>query len=463
MHEMNRIVFALILGVALAGCDGLLMVDSPSPDDDVSSIEEDITPGAGSDVDAGRDVVAVPPVDAGTVVPDVGAGSDAEVGVVDVGTPDVGTPDVHTEVDSGPPFEPAPCGAAGFGESFTLLPIEGMSGFGRPFAAPTPEGGAYVATGAGGAIKLVRVNGGGIVEAERSVEGTAVYGLAANVDRVAMLVSRGSDILAMVILARNGAVVSDQIVIGDVDHSVTNNEWFGNQLRNGRLAWTGTQWAAYYAVNRLWPDGIAHYGDQLRLYEPDGSSFQMVWGWGCSHSMEMRISHNGDRLGPICSSDCFPSKGVHFNHRGARLYTDEGGSDCAGRYGTTLGGSIPMPGGFWVPFTATDDRSSHDVAVVRITGTSAGSVIWLTESSQNATALNSANYGEHLLVAWNESGANHFVRLHGDDGTTLNGPRSIDLASLGTASDFFNFADGDVGWAQSMGTGMGLARLQVCP
>ena len=208
--------------------------------------------------------------------------------------------------------------------------------------------------------------------------------------------------------------------------------------------------------------GIAHYGDQLRLYEADGSSNSMVWGWGCSHSMEMKVSHNGDRLGPLCSSDCFPSKGVHFNHRGGELWPDEGGSDCRGQYGTSLGASVPVPGGFWMAFTATDDRDSHDVALAKIDGTTPGTPVWLTADTVRDRNLRATNFDGDLVVAWDADATNQFVIADVANGSVVQGPVSIPEADLGSSSDFFVYANGDVGWAQNAGGQVGLARLRAC-
>src|SRR5690606_29040233 len=153
-------------------------------------------------------------------------------------------------------------------------------------AAATSGGGAIVAWRGSAAIQIAHVDGSGDVVTESTVEGSRLFGLAAHDQGRAVLVSRSPDILALVILDHTGAVVSDQTVIGGVPHDVGENEWFGTLIQQGAITWTGTQWALYYTVQRLWSDGVAHYGDQLRLYDADGSSHSTVWGWGCSHSME---------------------------------------------------------------------------------------------------------------------------------------------------------------------------------
>jgi len=360
-----------------------------------------------------------------------------------------------------PPVDPGPCGATTFATALETKPVA-LQTSGELFSTPTAAGGAFVAWAAQGNIQIAHIDGNGSVLANHSVPGTQIYGLAANAAHVAVMSSRGSDVLALSILTYGGSVVYDDVIIGDVDHNVQGNEWFGPLIRVGRLTWTGDRWATYYAVQRLWPDGIAHYGDQLRLYTEDGATHTTQWGWGCSHSMEVRISHNGNGIGAVCASDCFPSKGVHFNHRGGMLYPDETGSNCAGGYGTRIGASIPMDDGFWAIYTATDNRGSHDVAATRITGNSIGDPVWLTEDTADDRAPNGGRLGENILVGW-YSGSSFLAVLNGTTGATTHGPQAFAGASLNQASDFFAYPNGDTGWVQQDGANLELVRFRNCP
>lgn len=435
-----RLFFALVL---VAGCTGTVTNDDEA--DSSSPFERTIEPDVSNQQNQPDMTVQQPPSDAGDEPEPTG----------DMGN----VPDMVQEE----PFEPGACEGSQLGDDFSVTPIAGTQPIGSMQAAPTMNGGAIVAWRNGADITLTHVDGAGDIVREMSTPGTQIYGVAAHASGSAVLVSRGSDILALVIFDALGNEILDDIVLGDVDHTVTDNEWFGPQIRVGRLIWTGSQWAAYYSVQRLWSDGIAHYGDQLRLYEADGSAFQQVWGWGCSHSMDVRISHNGTGLGAICSSDCFPAKGVHFNHRGGMLWPDESGSDCRGQYGTTIGASIPYEGGFWAAFTAIDQRTSSDVAILKIEGRNPGEPVWLTADAERDTALNAAKFGGDLLVAWNAGTTNQFVVASAEDGAVIEGPLTIANAGLQGSSDFFNFSNGDVGWVQSSETGeIGLARLRVC-
>jgi len=284
----------------------------------------------------------------------------------------------------------------------------------------------------------------------------------ASADTYGVIAARGSDALYFVGVGHDGAPRFSQRLLGEVPHDVTENEWFGALIRYGRLRFTGSEWAAYYTVNRLWSDGIAHYGDQLRTFGTDGAPRDTLWGWGCSHSMEVRLEHNGTRLGPVCASDCYPSKGVHFDHRTAQLYTDEAGSNCAGGYGTSLGGVVPMADGFWVSFTATDMRGSHDVALVHVGNDGrAGTLTWLTTDAVPDGSVHAARYGSGFVVAWSAGGTDRIARFDAA-GTMMEGPLDLPAGDLGSASDFFVLEGGDVGWIAAPGGELALARLRAC-
>lgn len=452
MQRTTAATAAIAAIVLLAGCRGSFdaSTDTGVPDEDAAV------------TDAGSNNIPTNNT-SGNNQSNNTAGNNQSTGnntVSDAGTPTDGATSMADV--SEPPFDAGPCGNTSFGDDFTVTAVDGTAAQGSLHAAATPAGGAVIAWKSGSDVHVTHVDGGGTVVSDASVAGDEIYGLAAHAGGRAVMVSRGTDILALVIFDANGNVVSDQTIIGDVPHDVTNNEWFGPLIRVGDMTWTGSQWATYFAVQRLWDDGVAHYGDQLRLYEADGSSNSMVWGWGCSHSMDVSISHNGDRLGAVCSSDCYPTKGVHFNHRGGELWPDETGSNCAGQFGTTIGASVPMTGGFWLAFTATDDRDSHDVAIAWVEGTTPQAPIWLTSDATRDSALRAAASMDDLVVAWNAGGSNQFVVTDGATGDIVEGPTTVDAAALGGSSDFFTYANGDIGWAQAEGGQVGLARLRVC-
>lgn len=356
---------------------------------------------------------------------------------------------------------------------FALTPVVDTKATQQVFAAvlPAQEGaqGVLLAWAAQDGVHLTRTDAAfARVGKDVVVAGTAVYGLAAREGAYAALVSRGSDALYLVLVAQDGAVLRQQRLLGEVDHKVVNNEWFGTGIRAGRLIWTGAQWAAYFTVQRLWPDNVAHYGDTLRLHGADGAPASTVWGWGCSHSMEVGLAQRPGQLGAICASDCYPQKGVLFNHR-TFLYGDSV-ANCAGKYGTHLGGLVALQDGFWAAFTAGEKRESADVALARIGADGKpGAPVWLSSDKVEDSAPRLARYGAELLVGYRAAGQTGsgagkdlFTRADLASGTAAGAGEALPGSDLGAASDFLSFANGDVGWAQRSAAGISVARVRAC-
>ncbi len=356
------------------------------------------------------------------------------------------------------------CTPGDFGTLLKTYTVSNSSHSGPVFSAPLNDGGALVAFHSGGTIHVVDVGPDGSRRGtEHTTTGTRLYGLAAHAGGRAVMVSRGSDILALVAWSPAGMVQIDQTILGDVPHDVVNNEWFGTLLRAGRVAWTGSSWATYNTVQRLWPDMVAHYGDTLRYYDATGTRLGGGWGWGCSHSMEVRISHNGSRTGPVCLSDCYPSKGVHFSHNQERLWTDPT-ANCGGGYSTQLGASVPTSDGFLVLFAANDMRASQDIGMGKINnaGDLVGNVLWYTGDNVADARPNAAAYGTEVLVGWTSAGTDTYLRANASTGVAIGSPATVAGGALSTASDFFAFPNGDTGWAFSA-TNIGLAVMEACP
>lgn len=462
----------LTIAVFMSGCigQGVSHMDSGCSDEDNARCEDvsDTTDSSSPEDTNTGDTAEIEEEDTYTPPTDTGTEDTAEppdTTMEDTRDTRETEPDTTEEPDTGGPVTiPGSCQGSTMADHFATAAVSNSSSFGRFHAAEGPDDGAFLAWRTSGQIQVAQVRADGSEVLRHTVDGSDLYGLATSDQHFALLVFRQPDILALVIARHDGTVVNDQILIGDVDHSVEGSEWFGTGIRAGRLAHTGDGWAAYYTVRRLWPDGIAHYGDQIRLFEADGTSKPGGWGWGCSHSMEVRISHNGQRLGPLCASDCYPSKGVHFNHRGGELWSDEQGSNCSGAYGTSLGASVPTSDGFWLAFTAVDERESQDVGIARTTGRSLGETLWLTADDVRDSALNAEMYGDKLLVAWNAGSNSQFALVNDPDGTVSSGPESISATNLAQSSDFFLYTNGDIGWAQRDDSGgIELARLRYCP
>ncbi len=352
------------------------------------------------------------------------------------------------------------CEATTFAQRMQVTAVPGASASGDVFAAAAPGGGTVVAWMQGGGAHLRLVSAAGDVGADVPVAGSALYGLAVHDDAWAVMVSRGSDELFLVSVTASGGPRFETRLLGAVSHSVAENEWFGPLIREGRLVWTGSEWSAYYTVQRLWgSDGVAHYGDQLRAVSDGGALGGMEWSWGCSHSLDVRLSHNGSALGPVCASDCYPNKGVHFHHT-AFIYGDDA-ADCQGSNTAQLAGSVPVAGGFWAGFSSAQGRPSRDAAVVHVTDAAqVGSIVWLTDGG-NVSSFHIAGYAGGLVAGYSQAGGDVLVRLDAT-GNPVGAVEPAPNAGLAGASDFFVHDAGDVGWATSSGSALSVVRLSTC-
>lgn len=283
------------------------------------------------------------------------------------------------------------------------------------------------------------------------VPGTQVFGVAATSDDVALLVARAPDFMTFVRLDANGAVLAETNLVGGGDHQVEGTEWFGEFAQTGRLARLADgSYAAYHALHRRWPDGIGHQGDTLRLFDANGAPTGAAWGWGCSHSMDQRLAAGPSGLVPICISDCYPGKGVYFNHSAA-LITDDPAANCAGGYTTTLGGLVATAAGFFLVY-ADDSQVAHLGAF----DSNGAPVSDRTLSVAGSSRL--AAFDDGLLLGAS-SGATTLQRLDAT-GADVGAPASIG-APL-PDGDFEGRTDGEVAWASAGGTSLSVVRVRVC-
>lgn len=359
-----------------------------------------------------------------------------------------------------PPFDAGPCTGSELADAFSMSPIAATTSGGLNLhAAATSSGGAVIAYASGGAVHLVRVDGAGVVQSDVTIAGNEPWGVATSGAVHAAIVDRGSDELHLVGIDTDGSERFDTLFLGGVPHDVTNNEWFGNLLRGGRLDWNGSQWAAYVTVQRLWDDGIAHYGDTVRLFDADGNGAGNLWGWGCSHSIELDIAHNASGFGPACISDCFPDKGVFFHHQ-TQVFLDPSG-DCMGGIATRMGGIAADASGFLIAFASPEGRSSMDVGVARVgNDRSVGAIVWLTADGADDGDVRVAPYAGGFLVGW-RSGASDVLQRVDAQGNAI-GAAAMVPAALSGSSDFFAHGSGDVGWVSRSGGGLSLARVRAC-
>jgi hypothetical protein len=288
---------------------------------------------------------------------------------------------------------------------------------------------------------------------DRVLEGSQVFGVAASGSDVALLVSRPPDLMTFVRLDAQGAVLTSVDLVGGGDHAVEGVEWFGEFASTGRLvALEDGTFAAYHALHRRWPDGIGHQGDTLRLLDSAGQPLG-GWGWGCSHSMDQRLATGPAGLVPICIADCYPGKGIYFNHDQAQITPDEA-ANCAGGYTTRLGGLVAVQGGFFLVYQDAAGQAHlghHDTGGQPL----ADRTLAVAGDSRLAA------YGDGLLLASSGPGGATLQELDAA-GADLGLPADV-AVSLPDA-DLEGRDDGSVAWATAAGATLTVVRvLPLCP
>lgn len=292
-----------------------------------------------------------------------------------------------------------------------------------------------------------------VAGAEITTEGTEVFGAAATASDVALLVSRNPDFMSFVRLDNTGAKVASADLVGGGDHATMGVEWFGEFARTGRLVSQGAgQYAAYHALHRRWPDNIGHQGDTLRLLGADGKPLSGGWDWGCSHSMDQRLAAGPNGVVPICIADCYPGKGIYFNHNDAMI-TEDPGANCAGGYTTQLGGLVAVSDGFFLVYgdASSNGHLGHfDKAGKPISDRA------LTESPQSRLAA----YEDGLLLGSPSGAGTTLVRLDASGQATS---ETTQVAVPAPEHDFESRSDGEVAWASIQGTTLTVVRVRKCP
>ncbi len=292
---------------------------------------------------------------------------------------------------------------------------------------------------------------------DTTLPGDEVRGLVA-LDAGAMLLVRRDDTMALVQVDGHGDEVLERVLAGDNSHGHVGDQWIDSWSHEGRLASSGGGYAAYFGLTQLWDSGN-HQGDALHYFDSAGSPAGGGWSWGCSHSLDVRMAYSGAQPGPVCLSDCYPGKGIYFDHY-TEVFADPSGN-CAGSSDTALGGLVAVDGGFLLTFTSPVGRASDDVALVHIGSSGAASApTWLTDTpSVHEGGAHLAPYGDAFLVSWVGASGTE-IGVIDSTGTFLEGPVAIE-ARIADRDDMVGHADGDVGWAFAWGSSSELKVVRV--
>lgn len=348
----------------------------------------------------------------------------------------------------------APCKADTLADAVrvTSVPVMGASGQ-QAVTAQSGSGSVVAWSSSDGKIHVTPLDandqraGGDLL-----VDGTKVFGAAASGTDIALLVSRPPDYMTFIKLDMQGNTLATANLVGGGDHMVIGTEWFGEFATTGRLVGRGDgTYAAYHALHRRWPDNIGHQGDTLRLLDASGGAMGGGWSWGCSHSMDQRLASGPNGLVPICIADCYPGKGIYFNHNKTKI-TDDPGANCAGGYSTKLGGLVANAAGFFLVYQDAQGGAhlgSYDQGGQMVSDR--------TLSSGGDSRLGS--YGAGMLIGYVGMGGTVLQELD-TMGQETGSPATI-AAGL-PAQDFESRTDGEVAWASAKGNALEVVRVRVC-
>ena len=332
------------------------------------------------------------------------------------------------------------------------------------YLAPLADGGAKIAwSDAEQQVHVTAIDGDGRRSAtDVVVAGDEVRGLVAHADGgTAMLIVTGN-VMSLQRLDAEGGTVFKKDLVGLQPQTVAGSKWVDSWGHEGRLVFAENTYAAYFGHTQFFGANGKHQGDLLWFFDPDGNKITREregWDWGCSHSLDLRLAHNGTRFGPVCLSDAYPKEGFHFNHREQMIRAEPSG-DGAGGSDARLGGWVPLPNGFLMSFASPEGRASTDVGLVHVSNDAEiGAVRWLTNSAavvEDGPHL--ARYGrDQFLASWTADAA-HLAALVKEDGTFIEGPVAIE-APIGARNDMMTMPDGDVAWAHAWGD---MHALKTC-
>jgi len=244
---------------------------------------------------------------------------------------------------------------------------------------------------------------------------------------------------------------------------------------NGRLAWNGSKYGAYFTVHGC--EGDVHasfYGDKLAYVDDSGASLPGGWAWNCSINEGIRLLPEPNVFTSLCISDGSPFPGLDLVVEGvpsrqlAREVSGIGYS--AGRFGSVVKMSDGSYAVGWLsrglvssggPSVAA--KRAQDLALIRLGSdySTLGPLTWIMETPDIAeTNLHLARYGpDRLLVVWDAIDdircteltcfgryAGTHARLIDGSGSLLTEDETIP-APPNSAEDIAVLPNGDLVWA----------------
>jgi hypothetical protein len=241
-------------------------------------------------------------------------------------------------------------------------------------------------------------------------------------------------------------------VDGDMTH-------FNPEVGDSRLTYGNGLYVAYFAVHgdTGWPAG--HEGDQLTYVSGEGVIQPGGWEWGCSHSMAELVSYHPvlDAFAPVCSSDCYASKGILINDDRV-VYPCDG--NCGGLVSAQLG-QIALGGDAWKLVFSALDRPGYvgkGIGLATIDGSFGSDYVWLTDTGGEyerdpvIARLGRDLESDRYVVGWRTTDDGvYWLGVIDGDGRFWFGPEEVSSAGIGWGNrddSFRTRTDGSVSWVQ---------------
>ncbi|MCP4424023.1 MAG: hypothetical protein GY803_06000 [Chloroflexi bacterium] len=325
----------------------------------------------------------------------------------------------------------------------------------RLYHEPLNDGRTLVGwTDASGDGHISVIGNGGNLEQTYDFPSLSVRGLTAHTDGTfaILLWDANAKIMWLSKWEPNGS----EIWAANIDGDLTS---FNSGIGDSRLAYGNNLYAAYFAVHgdTGWPAG--HEGDQL-IYVNDAGVIQSGgWDWGCSHSMSELINYHPtlDEFIPVCSSDCYASKGILLNDSQV-VYPSDG--NCGGLTSAQLG-QITFDDTSWKLVFNALNRPGYvgkGIGLATIDGSFQSSYVWLTNTNGDyerdpvMARLGSSLQTDRYVIGWTTTNDGvYWLGVIDGNGDFIMGPEELSSAGIawGNRDDSFRTrTDGTVSWVQ---------------
>jgi hypothetical protein len=230
-------------------------------------------------------------------------------------------------------------------------------------------------------------------------------------------------------------------------------------LGGSRLAYGDGLYAAYFTVQGTSGGFTGHYGDQLTYVNDSGVVQSTGWDWGCSHSMAQLVNYHAalDAFIPVCSSDCYASKGILIEDHYVAYPCD---GNCAGFVSAQLGQMAHGDEVWLLVFSALNRPccTGKGIGLATIDGSFGSTFTWLTDTDGTyerdpvIARLGTDASADRFLVGWTTTNNGvYWMAVIDGAGDFIVEPEEVTSAGIawGNRDDSFRTRpDGTVSWVQ---------------